>query len=529
MKRSLFFFYLFVLVISTGFSIDICTYEHKQYSFTIVNDYNSIVYYEAKGEGNGVVFTNFNDQDFFLQPGESKEIKFDLFVPFSGKYDLSIVVSNSKGDTLVHNYEINSRNCHSIDVSLVGNKEFCIGVEKPYTIQLNNSGEFAESFDLTVGEYTHSYTLDVGEVKNITLQFKPNSFDDNSVKVIIKGDYIDSSKTLNFEVRDCDKFSYSSSPFHICEGSSSKKFFTIRNDGVRNDTYYIYTNDSSIEFEPRTISLMPGESRQIVYTIKTNCNEYGQKYAVFYVDSALEGKQTIPISYTVDNCYDYSVDLVVPDTICQYDDSLIKATITNTGARELNFKGLLRVNDLNSSESFVLYPNMSKNVTIVLENVTDYYLNIVFNGSVDESCLSDSLIYKEVVVKRYSECYNAELYVQPRFFDDHTVVKVKNTGIRENDYVLRLIAYNEIDNKSFSLYPGSERTFILDNLVEIHDKYNISEFTILLDGKGTHLSGTTTYYNNNIVGMIVGKSAELSFYVGVVLLFVLFIAILRKK
>ncbi len=529
MKRSLFFFYLFVFAISIGFSTDICAYEHKQYSFTVVNDYGSVVYYEVKGEGDGLIFTDFKEQDFFLQPGESKEIRFDLFVPFSGRYDLSITITNSKGDTVVHNYEINSLNCHTVDVRLVGDNEFCLGVEKPYTIELNNSGNYVESFDLIVGDYNHSFTLDVGEAKNITLQFMPTSFNNNSIRVLIKGEYIDKAVNLNFNVRDCDSFSYSSSPFHMCEGSTVKKFFTIRNDGVRNDTYYIYTNDSSIEFEPRLISLMPGESRDIVYSIESSCNDYGQRYAIFYIDSNLSGTQAVPISYTIDNCYDYSVDFVFPEIVCQYDTSLIKATVTNKGSKELNFNGVLQVNSLNTSDSFVLYPGMSKNITLVLENVTDYYLNIVFNGSADGRCLSNSLMYKEIVVKRYPECYSAELYVQPRFFDDHTVVRVKNTGLRKNDYVLRLLAYNEVDNKSFSLYPGSERTFILDNLVEIHDEYNISEFTILLEGKGTHLSGTTTYYNNNLIGMIVGNSTEFSFYIGLVVLAVLFVAILRKK
>ena len=138
-------------------------------------------------------------------------------------------------------------------------------------------------------------------------------------------------------------------------------------------------------------------------------------------------------------------------------------------------------------------------------------------------------IEDSISVQDYNECYNGILDLQDRFYDNNTRATIINNGTRENTYLLQVFATNEIDNATFTLQPGSEKTFVLNQLMLIHDEYKVDSFSVGLKGTGVLANANTTFYDNRITGMVVTAATNSSLYLGVTALLFLIYAFIRKK
>jgi len=92
-----------------------------------------------------------------------------------------------------------------------------------------------------------------------------------------------------------------------------------------------------------------------------------------------------------------------------------------------------------------------------------------------------------------------------------------------------LSALNEIDNSTIKLNPGDSITFVLNDLMIIHENFNVDEFMVSMAGKGISMAGNVTYYSNNVVGMVVQAGSSAAFILGVSLVLLLSYLFLRKK
>ena len=228
MKRFLFLIFL-LFVISTAYALDYCSEETYVDSLSIVNDYGSTVYYTISTSGNAAIFTSIDSEtSFFLNNGESKTINFQTDLPFEGNYELNIKIENSKGSQTTYNYDFNVMNCHSIAAEIITNESYCLNGGAEYLLIINNTGNYSETININSGEDNFIEHLFKGESKNYTLSYLPENIADNRITLSIENNYVFFNENYEFNIRNCDKTSYSINDIGMCESSTTIHEFVLK-------------------------------------------------------------------------------------------------------------------------------------------------------------------------------------------------------------------------------------------------------------------------------------------------------------
>lgn len=533
MKRFLLPFF-FLILISIAYAQDYCRETTYTDSVNVFNDYNSVVHYDIEMESNAAIFTEleeYNNEGFFLAPSESKIINFNTYLPFSGDYELKITVTNSRADTKTYAYNFNVVNCHTITAKVVKENSYCLNGGKNYTIVINNTGTYNETLKFEMGAYEFTTTINSGEANNYTLNFYPKSVNDDYRNLKISNNYINYEEIIDFNVTNCDDTSYNITELNICEGLIEEHEFTIKNEGIHEDNYTITTNSRVINLKKNSTSLSPGEEDTIKFNIITSCEDNGLKLTSVTVDSALTGSMIVPINYYVDNCYDQKANIISPLTdYCEHDNKTFLVELENNGIRINTYYTNTSYGSVNNTSNHTLNPGESVEIRLEYNNITAEKLNYFFNSTSRNECTNNILLTGNVLVNNYEECYNGFLTLQERFYNNNTRAVISNNGTRNNTYLIEVFApINEIDNASVTLPPGGQRTFVLNQLMLIHDEYKVDEFIVRLTGKGVNTTSTTVFYDNRITGMVVEAAANSSLYLGVTALLFLIYAFIRKK
>ncbi|PJA22806.1 hypothetical protein COX58_01140 [archaeon CG_4_10_14_0_2_um_filter_Archaea_38_6] len=526
---------LFIILLLSSFSIvhalSECSESVFRDNINIVNNYDSTVYYDVSIEGNAGIFTELKTpSNFFLQKGELSVLSFETFLPFTGNYNLNIVISDSKGSEKTYYYPFSVENCHHANISVSAGNHYCLNEAGSYSVNVENNGQYDELLNIEVNNDLFSANISKGSSENFDLFFTPKGLNDNKISVKVWNSLINESVNAKLNVTNCDSFNYEINDFKICEGLLKEHFFILENTGAHFDNYTVSTNSEYLKLGVKSAGLNPGEEISVPVNVTTLCDDTGLKVRGITVNSALAGEKIIPVSYEVLNCDSQKVTVYTSSNdYCEEDNAGVIVNVHNTGVKDNAYNTFLKWSYDNKSNYLVLMPDESVNITLNLANISGSDLSLYFKSESINVCNDKALVDDNFAVKNFGECYSGELIVPDFFFNNNTKVTIVNNGSRINEYFVQLSALNEIDNSTIKLNPGDSITFVLNDLMIIHENFNVDEFMVSMAGKGISMAGNVTYYSNNVVGMVVQAGSSAAFILGVSLVLLLSYLFLRKK
>jgi hypothetical protein len=533
MKRFLLPF-LLLLLFSIVFAEDYC--RETTYSNTIIifNNYDTIVHYQISATGRSSIFTELDleeeeEDGFFLQPGDSKVIDFETYLPFIGEYGLNIIITDSKEGQTTHTYPLNTINCHTVNSTIIKEGSYCLNGGKEYELRITNTGRYNETVNVSIGTGEFTTELGFNETKNFSLIFYPKSVDDDVLTLRVTNRDIDYAKSYDFNIISCDSTTYNISEISMCEASVYEHEFYLKNEGIHADNYNITTNSQAINLNLNSLTLGPGEEQRVPFTLSTTCEDAGLKLTSVKVESELVEDLIVPITYSVDNCYDQKATVYNGVDYCESDNKTVTVELENTGTQENVYNTSLSYGPSTTNNIIRLGAGEAENITLDYNNITAETFDLIFKSSSLDACTSVYEHEETITVSQYEECYNGRLTVDETFYDNRTKITVFNNGTRSNEYLVRVWANNEIDNNTIILEAGETASFELKQLVIIHDEYGIESFKVSLTGLGTTTSTNTTYYDNRITGMIIRTAANSSLFLGMAALLFLVYSFIRKK
>lgn len=539
LKNKPFFisFFIILLTISIGNSATYCTETVYNSSRLIINDYNIPVFFQVSFEGNATTFTTSNpsiselSEGFILAQGESKKISFITELPFEGYYELNLVIEDSKGSSKTLTYDFSVENCHTISVDFIKEDDYCFMQEGGYSFTVENTGEYNETLNLLLNQSVKTFNLSKGEVKVFNYSFTPGNFNNKLVSLSINNSYINHFSVHELIVNNCESVDYEINEVSFCEGMRKSHEFIIMNEGVNNDTYELNSNSESVILERSEVFIPSGEEELIHFNIVSQCGDEGYEFTSFDLKSVLTGEElTIPVIYEISDCFDYNIGVSEDFTdYCEGDDKLIRVSVENTGIKPNNYTSIIKLGSENKTTHYLLEPSEEEIIELNYSNIPEESLELFFQTIDDSICPVIKSFDRIVQVKDYKECYSGSMFLQSYFYDNNTELTISNNGTRVNTYNISLLAYNEVDNSTLSLESGESETYNLNDLIKIREEYGVDSFKVELKGAGIHLASNTTYYPNQIQGMIITSAKRVSFYLGVIMLLLIVYVFIRKE
>jgi hypothetical protein len=450
-------------------------------------------------------------------------------LPFKGNYSLSFNIADSKAktQTKLFNYEV--YDCHTVDIKVISEStNYCLRQSMPYLVIINNTGKYEENLSVMINNDPFNLSLKPGESKEYEMQFYSINSENNQVIIIAQNDYLKKSVQESFNVRNCDTTAIVLEEIKSCPGQAAASSITLKNLGFSQDAYQILNSSSNLIITPQMFVLESKEEKTIAFNLIPECNEIGLRNSEIFIQSLNSGLIKVKVTYEALNCFDFDiVNQNVFSDYCENDNKTLIFTAKNKGLMADSYTGLLIYGNQKKSLNFYLEPKESINL-----NISEYF-NYTGNAKAElviksnNYCEKTKSVIEKLNVQKFNECYSAKLEVQD-YFRSSSRVKIENNGSRQNEYLLKIFNYSQINNMSFLLNPGQSKEYQLNNLDTIMNDYGISVFSVNLLANGVDITSQTSY-SNSITGMIILSVKEYYSYVGLALLAILSVLFIKNN
>ena len=235
---------------------------------------------------------------------------------------------------------------HVIQLTMPQNFIVCQGEETQLVGSIENVGNYTEDVAFTASGDAADFTalpegvvtINSGKKNNVTITLNPVDVALGIYTLNLQAQsstsYAQSSASTTVQVVKCYDVQVTVPPeVKTCAGKSTTFDTTIKNTGIRNDTYTLSIEDLNYSVE---VSLEPGESKVLSLNFYQETEgTYEVKYTVKSQFVSKEGT----ITFTVTKCY--GVDLTVEENEMQIESGkgkLVKGKVTNTGLLADTFK-----------------------------------------------------------------------------------------------------------------------------------------------------------------------------------------------
>lgn len=293
---------------------------------------------------------------FTLESGEVKTV-YVWVTPSSGTlpgtYDLTITVDGGSAGEKKVEYQIVVESCHDVKVEAVEtSKKSCPGETTSYNININNTGEYTESYELSLNGVAKEWAtlsraslkLESGTKDTVKLYIEsPVDAQAGSYGLTVTAsskdsDALDSTETETV-LESCYDYSIETSKdvYSFCDHTKAKIPVTITNKGVEENAYSLELSGPEwASLENNKIEVSKGESRVVNLTIFPDYYETGEfDLNIKGVSKTGEVSKEKNVSLNIRSCFDTNVDLsTTEDTICAQSSKSYKVSLTNAGEYE---------------------------------------------------------------------------------------------------------------------------------------------------------------------------------------------------
>jgi len=235
---------------------------------------------------------------------------------------------------------------HVIKLTMPTSFTVCQGEETEIVGSVENNGNYTEDVAFTASGDATDFTglpegvitINPGKKNNVTIKLNPVDIALGvytlNVEAQSSTSYAKSSASTAIQVVKCFDVQVTVPPeVKTCAGKSTTFDITIKNIGLRNDTYTLAIEDLNYSV---SVSLGPGESKVLPLNFYQGTEgTYEVKYTVTSQFVSKEGT----INFVVTKCY--GVDLTVEENEIQIESGkgkLVKGKVTNTGLLADTFK-----------------------------------------------------------------------------------------------------------------------------------------------------------------------------------------------
>jgi hypothetical protein len=276
-----------------------------------------------------------------LESGKSQKIY--LFITpncYEEKYGLfegTFVVTDTAGNSV--NFTLNVVPDHILELKMPEQIKVCLGEDTEMKVTVKNKGNYTEEVYLTAsgdaGEFVtfseESFVLNTYEEKEVSIILTPVDVEYGNYSLTVEAksstSYARSSAVSVVEVTKCYDVEVTyPEEVKACGGEAKKFEITVKNIGLKNDTYEIKVEDLNFSM---TISLAPEEFRRVeMEFFKESEGTYEIPFTVTSNYVTKDGK----ITFIVEKCYGVNLTLEENEiSIESGKGKLVKGTVKNTG------------------------------------------------------------------------------------------------------------------------------------------------------------------------------------------------------
>jgi len=276
-----------------------------------------------------------------LKAGETQKVYLfitpDCYEEEYGLFEGTFIVTDGAGDST--DFTLNVIPDHILELEIPETLKVCLGEDSEMTVVVRNVGEHTEEVYLTAsgdaGDFTsfpeESFTLEPDKEKEVMITVSPVGVEYGNYGLIVEAksttSYARTSVESIIEVTKCYDVEVTyPEEVKACGGEAKAFEITIKNIGLKNDTYTLTIED--LEYE-MTVSLAPEEFRRI--ELEFFKEEEGTYEIPFTVASDVVTKEGM-ITFVVEKCY--GVDLILEVSEIDIESGrggLVKGTVKNTG------------------------------------------------------------------------------------------------------------------------------------------------------------------------------------------------------
>jgi flagellar basal body-associated protein FliL len=443
--------------------------------------------YMVFNKGEAKEWVDIAPATFFLEPGETKEIKQFIKVPCSaqGEYNLNTTIKTLFDTEKTIQQKLNVQNCPNVKITPLfsGIQQECPCTPVQYSFEVLNIGNHIETYEISVEPHSEAIALSLpililepGEKQTVDVfinlpcgEYGEKIFTFNAkaqgTQILGQLDFaLNIDKCYEYDVAMADEY-------NICEGVPNIIPYQVQNNAEIANTYFIETTGLDwVQPENNTISAWGKEIIDSNIVLFPPVTQEGDDVNIFAVRSlSTRGEEIVEkeIIVTSQKCYNYQfAETEIHLTECEKQETGI--TIQNTGSREGTYTiytegpewfNTLNENVLVQTEEILTLPISAE----VPCEVGEYPLNVYTTiEEINQTYLEE----KKIVVHSKEEAHLPQIEIPEitLWYDGiEELIQITNVGYKETTYDLGLVTGNwvTINTPTVTLQPGETTTVIL--------------------------------------------------------------------
>ena len=323
------------------------------------------------------------------------------------------------------------------------------------------------------------FVLVPGQIKNIYTYITPMSSIDvgtYNLRLNANANGISHEINHNIVVMDCYDYSFVVNDVqkNVCPCDSEKFSFTLTNNGEYTEGYSLIVGGEyagSVTLSQNTLTLTPGESKEIFAYAQSDCEDQGDyEFSVKVVPNKGKAVKSQTAKLIVDSCYNFDVntdrDLI---NMCEHSAEVVAITVENGGSTAnsyaLKLDGPAWANLENNR--LEIGPGASK--TVNLDLVPDYGVEGNFQVSFSAVPNKGTVQALNVFNVNVKKCHDVSVKLEKDMdkicnsLENTYGVTVRNQGEFSKDFFVDLEgpAWAILDATSVSLGAGEEKQMTL--------------------------------------------------------------------
>ncbi len=425
--------------------------------------------YSINTQGAADVWATSVPTGFILGAGEQRAL-YTYVTPgkaaVPGTYSLDVLITG-QGETKTLSHPVTVKSCYGAKLSSnVQSIDICPMATAKYEFSLTNSGEYRDSFDLSVeGQIKDKVslsdsvvTLDAGQTKKILVYVTaPTSAEKFAFTVVATGQkssIVESfSATLN--VKPCFDFivEVDKSNFDFCEHTVVEIPIKARNGGTAVNTYDVSIDGPEwAKIDTDFLHLGTRQSETMTLIMAPTYGVSGEfRINLEVIPEKGDLKAVHDFAVNVRKCNAVSVDVVEEKVrMCNGDSGVYETLIQNTGENTKEFEVSLEDSPEwgtfgAGSSRFSLRPQEVKKMLLKIQPSLDvssgsYDFNVKVTSTDDSAVTAFAEDSIEVETVGVDACYNPSLDVENDdvvVYEDATStvpITVRNNGMNEGDF-----------------------------------------------------------------------------------------------
>ncbi len=475
----------------TSTSISTCPCSTQEIIGTITNEDSSTHTYELKADS---LWATITPNTFKLSSGETKTIYIYItptcFETNAGNYQIKIT-SDDGEDTKNRYIDVQVLRCSEVRLSVNSNDVYsCKNQDVKVPITIENRGEVEEVFDVRTSKGFLSkdeIVLKSGEKETVDLIYSVIDSNENAVvKAVSQNSYAEDAETIRFHGMDCYVPDVEVLPTqkNVCVGQAFSLDVNVYNRGTKDDSYDLSSNFGW--FDKKSVSVKSGENETIKLHLKF---DQSGKYPVNVRADSIYAGDKDSAEINVVECRGLAV-IALPREMksCNLDNVRYLVSVKNIGTKDSWFKISSNMGRLGAEKMF-LAPGESNDTVLDIDvsNLTLTGDNTLKNVTVYVESEDGLIKDMHTSLLNITHCFDAELKSNVREIDVcegkdvELSYNVKNTGIKEDTYVLRLDGENE--EEEFLLKPGQEKEVIINHQEPLNSEVRSKEIKVVLESE----------------------------------------------